>query len=87
MLVSWSQRKPLNLHYPPTRNPNASQWNIGVVGTKRKIFALAMFISCFLCRFHLRLVANVNTVFSGIWASGFIVADLEGAEVRTPSLW
>ena len=67
MLVSWSQRKHLNLRLTP--NPNASQWNIGVVGTQRKIFALAMYISCFLCRFHLLLVANANTVFSGIWAS------------------
>ena len=60
----------LKFALPPTPNPSASQWNIGVVGTQRKIFALAMYISCFLCRFHLRLVANVNTVFSGIWALG-----------------
>ena len=53
---------------PPTPNPNASQWNVGVVGTQCKIFALAMYISCFLCRFLLLLVANANTVFSGIWA-------------------
>ena len=43
MLVSCSQRKSLNLHYPrrqnlnfafhPKRNPNASQWNIGCVGS------------------------------------------------------
>ena len=58
----------LKFALPPTPNPNASQWNIGVVGTQPKIFALAVYISCFLCRFHLRWVANANTVFSGIWA-------------------
>ena len=34
----------------PTPNPDASQWNIA-----GKMLALAMYISCFLCRFHLRL--------------------------------
>ena len=29
-----------------TRNPNASQWNIGCVRSQRKILALAMYISC-----------------------------------------
>ena len=53
-------------------NPDASQWNIGVVGTQRKIFALAMYISCFLCRFHLRLVANANPVSGGIWALNYL---------------
>ena len=33
MLVSWSQRKALNLCLPPTPNPDASQWNIGCVGS------------------------------------------------------
>ena len=58
----------LNFALAPTPNPDANQWNIGVVGTQRKIFALAMYISCFLCRFHLRLVANANPVSGGIWA-------------------
>ena len=49
-------------------SPDAGQWNIGVVGTQRKIFALAMYISYFLCRFHLHLVANANPVSGGIWA-------------------
>ena len=48
--------------------PDASQWNIGCVGSQRKILALAMYISCFLCRFHLRLVPNANPISSGIWA-------------------
>ena len=39
----------------PDANPDTSQWNIGCVGSQCKILALAMYISCFLCRFHLRL--------------------------------
>ena len=58
----------LKFALPPTPNPNASHWNIGLVGTQRKILALAMYISCFLCRFHLRLVANANPISGGIWA-------------------
>ena len=52
----------------PTPTPYASQWNIGCVGSQRKMLALAMYISCFLCRFHLRLVPNANPISSGIWA-------------------
>ena len=46
-----------NLRYPmpnlkfalaPTPNSDASQWNIGCVGSQRKMLALAMYISCFL---------------------------------------
>ena len=54
----------------PTPNPDASQWNIGCVGSQRKMLALAMYISCFFCRFHLRLVPNANPISSGIWALG-----------------
>ena len=56
----------------PTPNPDAGQWNIGVVGTQRKIFASGMYISFFLCRFHLRLVPNANPISGGIWALGSI---------------
>ena len=35
--------------------PDANQWNIAGVGSQRKMLALAMYISFFLCRFHLRL--------------------------------
>ena len=46
-----------------------SQWNIGCVGSQtRKFLALAMYISFFVCRFHLRWVANANPISSGIWA-------------------
>ena len=48
--------------------PDASQWNIGCVGSQRKMLVLAMYISCFLCRFHLHLVPNANPISSGIWA-------------------
>ena len=65
------------LHYPtpnlefalaPTPTPDASQWNIGGVGSQCKILALAMSIEFFLCRFHSRWVANANPISSGIWA-------------------
>ena len=52
----------------PDANPDASQWNIGGVGSQRKILALAMYIFFFLCRFHSRWVANANPISSGIWA-------------------
>ena len=55
----------------PTPNPNASQWNIGGVGSQRKMLALAMYISFFLCRFHLRLGPNANPISGGIWALTF----------------
>ena len=61
-------KRNLKVAFFPTRNPNASQWNIGCVGCQRKISASGMYISCFMCRFHLRLVANANTVSGGIWA-------------------
>ena len=76
MLVSCSQREPPNLRFYltqnlkfafyPTRNPNASKWNIGCVGSQCKILALAMYISFFVCRFHLGQVANANPISSGI---------------------
>ena len=59
----------LKFAFSPTPTPDASQWNIGCVGSQRKILALAMYISCFLCRFHLRLVPNANPISSGIWTS------------------
>ena len=42
----------------PTPTPVARQWNIGGVGSQRKILALAMYISFFWCRFHSRWVAK-----------------------------
>ena len=35
------------------------------------MLALAMYISCLLFRFQLRLVPNVNPISSGIWALDF----------------
>ena len=59
----------LKFAFSPMPTPDASQWNIGCVGSQCKILALVMYISCFLCRFHLRLVLNANPISSGIWAS------------------
>ena len=58
----------LKVAFYPTRNPNASQWNIGCVGCQRKIFVSGMYISCFLCRFHLHRAPNANPFLGGIWA-------------------
>ena len=61
----------LKVVFYPTQNPNASQWNIGCVGCQRKIFASGMYISCFLCRFHLRQAQQRKPVFR--WNMGFTV--------------
>ena len=42
--------------------------------------ALGMYISYFLCRFHLRLVVNANPVSSGIWAYEFLFWSCVGLE-------
>ena len=39
----------LNFALPPTPIPDASQWNIGGVGSWRWVFALGMYISLLLC--------------------------------------
>ena len=41
----------LKFAFSPTPTPNASQWNIGCVGSQRKILALAMYISWFFLDF------------------------------------
>ena len=41
----------LKVAFYPTRNPNASQWNIGCVGCQRKVFASGMYISFFCVHF------------------------------------
>ena len=52
-----------------TQNPQSESVEYRfALGTKPKTFALAMYISRFLCRFHLHLVPNTNPVSSGIWA-------------------
>ena len=48
---------------PPSQNPNMSQWHIGCT-----IFALAMYISCCLCSFHLHWLPNANPVCSALSA-------------------
>ena len=68
-------RPPPNLKsaLAPTPNPDASQWNIGCVGSQRKMLALAMYISCFLCTFHLCLVPNANPISGWIWAIASVI--------------
>ena len=63
------QRKPVEyrLCWVPTQNPNASQWNIGCVGSQRKIWALVMYISLFLVSISFAL----GPVFQ--WNMGFTV--------------
>ena len=50
-----------SLVHPMT--PSVSQWNTVHVGYTRIQFALNLYISYFLCQFHLRRVADVNVVF------------------------
>ena len=66
----------LKFAFSPTPTPNASQWNIGCVGSQRKMLASGMYISCFLCRFHLRRTPNANPFFGGIWALRFWVSTI-----------
>ena len=86
MLVSFALgdanflRRPCTFHFfcvdffalGSKHKPN-SQWNIGGVGCLALGLALAMYISCFLCRFHLRLVPNANPISGGIWALGKVM--------------
>ena len=39
----------LKFAFSPMPTPDASQWNIGCVGSQRKMLPLAMYISCFFC--------------------------------------
>ena len=65
----------LKLALPPTPTPNASQWNIGGVGSSGVGHVYFMYISCI---FHvvcatfsalaMRKLADANPVSSGIWA-------------------
>ena len=44
------------------------------------MLALAMYISFFLCRFHLRLVPNSNPISGGIWALQYILLNATNME-------
>ena len=58
----------LKFALPQTQNPNASQWNIGCVGSQTQNVCVGnVHFIFFVCRFHLRLVANENPISSGIW--------------------
>ena len=51
-------------------NPNASQSNIGCVGSLGVGARIGNVHFMLFVSFHLRWVANANAVFSGIWALG-----------------
>ena len=77
MLVSWSQRNPtqnLKFAFYPTLNPNASQWNIGCVGSQRKMLALAMYISCFFCVYFICVWYPTRTPFPVEYGLNSLVA-------------
>ena len=67
--------KTLKFESPPTPTPDASQWNIGGVGSSGVDHVYFMYISCI---FHVvcapfsalatRVLADANPVSSGIWA-------------------
>ena len=54
--------------FVPTQNPNASQWNIGCVGSLALGLCVGHVHFMFLCRFHLRRAPNANPFLGGIWA-------------------
>ena len=54
----------------PMPNPDASQWNIGCVGSSGVGHVYFMYISCMFHTLATRKLANANPVSSGIWALG-----------------
>ena len=65
--VRYPQREFSNLRHP-TQNPTASQWYIGCVGFHTHNYCVGHVHFMLFVSVHLRLVANTNAVFSGIWA-------------------
>ena len=55
---------------PPTQNPNASQWNIGCVGSPTQNFRIGhVYFKLFvLISFALGWLPSANPVCSGVWA-------------------
>ena len=53
---------------PPTQNPNASQWNIGCVGSQTQNFCVGHVHSTLFVLIPFVLVTQRNPVCSGIWA-------------------
>ena len=51
----------------PNATPNASRWNIGHVGSP----CVGHVHFMFLCQFHSRWVASMNSISGGIWALNF----------------
>ena len=77
----FSQRY-LKVAFYPTQNPNASQCNIDCVGYQRKILALAMCISLFLCQSYSRWVPFFQ------WNMGFrlcwLICYISTAKAKAP---
>ena len=64
-----------NICVTPNANPQREQVQYrSHLGSQRKILALAMYISCCLCHFHLHWVANANTISSGKWALIYLIS-------------
>ena len=59
-----------NIFVFPNTNPRRQPVEYRLRKILRKILAFGMYISCFLCRFHLRLVPKANPISNGIWALG-----------------
>ena len=53
---------------PQTRNPNASQWNIGCVGFQAQHYCIGHVHFMLFVSISFQWVANANAVFSGRWA-------------------
>ena len=80
--------KTLKFALPPTpnlnfvshrkRTPNASQWNIGCVGSPGFGAGIGHLDFMLLCSFHLRWLPNANPICSGIWVVRFVTAELLG---------
>ena len=71
MLVSknaFTPTRTLKFALPPTQNPNASQWNIGCVGSPTQNSCIGHVDFMLFIPFFSRWVPNGNAVLSGIWA-------------------
>ena len=84
---AFSPKPNLEFAFSPTPTPDTSQWSIGCVGSQCKMLALAMYISCFLCRFHLHLVPNANPISSGIWTLDISNLKQSGAGLKSLSIY
>ena len=61
-------KRNLKVVFYPTGNRNASQWNIGCVGSSGVGAGVGHVHFRLFVSISFRLIANAKTVFSGIWA-------------------